>query len=157
MKLKGCFFCAGTGGRTGLHPMSPGWCTLSRMSYAALPRYCRNFMPFSFTMLDETVETRRPWRGSPCPAIRGRAFLCIVCIIQQYLSSFAIRSRARACPSLVSRDEAPYAVVECKLRGGQCREKYEKYMLKKEKILMTKHCLYATINSKHYISVSGTT
>ena len=50
-------------------------------------------------MLDETVETRRPWRGSPCPAIRGRAFLCIVCIIQQYLGSFAIRSRKRACPS----------------------------------------------------------
>ena len=51
-------------------------------------------------MLDETVETRRPWRGSPCPAIRGRAFLCIVCIIQQYLGSFAIRLRERACPSL---------------------------------------------------------
>ena len=50
-------------------------------------------------MLDETVETRRPWRGSPCPAIRGRAFLCIVCIIQQYLSRFAIRSRKRACTS----------------------------------------------------------
>lgn len=50
-------------------------------------------------MLDETVETRRPWRGSPCPAIHGRAFLCIVCIIQQYLGSFAIRSRERACPS----------------------------------------------------------
>ena len=50
-------------------------------------------------MLDETVETRRPWRGSPCPAIRGRAFLCIVCTIQQYLGSFAIRSRKRACPS----------------------------------------------------------
>nr|WP_308497505.1 hypothetical protein [uncultured Agathobacter sp.] len=28
---------------------------------------------------------------------------------------------------------------------------------KKEKNVMTKHCLYATINSKHYISVSGTT
>ncbi|WP_448754528.1 hypothetical protein [Agathobacter sp.] len=28
---------------------------------------------------------------------------------------------------------------------------------KKKKILMTKHSLYATINSKHYISVSGTT
>ena len=32
-----------------------------------------------------------------------------------------------------------------------------KKALKKEKILMTKHSLYATINSKHYISVSGTT
>ena len=60
-------------------------------------------------------------------------------------------------PQPGSGDEGPYAVVECKLRGGQCREKYEKYMLKKEKILMTKHSHYATINSKHYISVSGTT
>ena len=56
-------------------------------------------MLFRVSMLDETVETRRPWRGFPCPAIHGRAFLCIVCIIQQYLGSFAIRSRERACPS----------------------------------------------------------
>ena len=48
-------------------------------------------------MPDETVETRRPWRGSPCPAIRGRAFLCIVCIIQQYLGSFAIRPPEPVC------------------------------------------------------------
>ena len=90
--------CRDIGSRTGLHPMSPDLCTLSRVSYAVLPRYCRNYA-FRFSMLDETVETRRPWRGSPCPAIRGRAFLCIVCIIQQYLGSFAIRSRKRACPS----------------------------------------------------------
>ena len=65
-------------------------------------------------MPDETVETRRPWRGSPCPAIRGRAFLCIVCIIQQYLGSFAIRSRGRVCTSHGSWDEAPYAVAKKK-------------------------------------------
>ena len=65
-------------------------------------------------MLDETVETRRPWRGSPCPAIRGRAFLRIVCIIQQYLGSYAIRSRKRACTSHGSWDEAPYAVQKRK-------------------------------------------
>ena len=50
-------------------------------------------------MLDETVETRRPWRGSPCPAIHGRAFLYFMRIIQQYLNSSAIRSRKRACTS----------------------------------------------------------
>ena len=77
-------------------------------------------------MLDETVETRRPWRGSPCPAIRGRAFLCIVCIIQQYLSRFAIRSRERACPSRSQGDEAPYAVAECRLIGVQCRNSMKK-------------------------------
>ena len=89
-------------------------------------------------MLDETVETRRPWRGSPCPAIRGRAFLCIVCIIQQYLGSFAIRSRERAC---LSRSQGMKSLT----------------LWQKRKNVMTKHCLYATINSKHYISVSGTT
>ena len=78
-------------------------------------------------MPDETVETRRPWRGSPCPAIRGRAFLCIVCIIQQYLSSFAIRSRKRVCTSQGSWDEAPYAVA---------------------KNIMTKHHSSATISLK---------
>ena len=31
--------------------------------------------------------------------IRGSSFLCIVCIIQQYLGSSAIRSRERACTS----------------------------------------------------------
>ena len=90
----------GTDSRAGLHPMSHGLCTLSRLSYATLR--CEDtvgIMPYRFTMLDENVETRRPWRGSPCPAIRGRAFLCIVCIIQQYLGSFAIRSRGRVCPA----------------------------------------------------------
>ena len=64
-------------------------------------------------MPDETVETRRPWRGSPCPAIRGRAFLCIVCIIQQYLGSFAI-PHAGECAQPVTWDKAPYAVAKKK-------------------------------------------
>ena len=85
--------------RSGLHHMSPGWCTLPHLSYATLPRYCRNYALKIYDAPDENVETRRPWRGSPCPAIRGRAFLCIVCIIQQYLSSFAIRSCERTCRS----------------------------------------------------------
>jgi hypothetical protein len=76
-------------------------------------------------MLDETVETRRPWRGSPCPAIRGRAFLCIVCIIQQYLGSSAIRSR-ESVPQPVSRDKAPCTVAECRLIGVQCRNSMKK-------------------------------
>ena len=85
--------------RSGLHLLSPGWCTLPHLSYATLPRYCRNYALKIYDAPDENVETRRPWRGSPCPAIRGRAFLCIVCIIQQYLGSFAIRSRGRVCPA----------------------------------------------------------
>ena len=71
---------AGIGSRTGLHPMSPGWCTFSRLSYAALPRYCRNYA-FRFSMLDETVETRRPWRGSPHPCVHAGVFLRFMGII----------------------------------------------------------------------------
>ena len=32
-------------------------------------------------MLDETVETRRPWRGSPRPCVHAGAFLRFVGII----------------------------------------------------------------------------
>ena len=32
-------------------------------------------------MLDETVETRLPWRGSPRPCVHAGAFLCLLGII----------------------------------------------------------------------------
>ena len=32
-------------------------------------------------MPDETVETRRPWRGSPRPCVLAGAFLCFMGII----------------------------------------------------------------------------
>jgi len=48
-------------------------------------------------------------------------------------------------------------VAECRLIGVQCRNSMKKYKYGKRKIMMTKNCRYATINSKHYISVSGTT
>ena len=54
----------GTDNSPGLHLLSPDWCTLFHVSYATQPRYCRNYA-FRFSILDETVETRRPWRGSP--------------------------------------------------------------------------------------------
>ena len=56
-----------------------------------------------------------------------------------------------------SWDEAPCTVAECRLIGVQCRNSMKKYKYGKRKIMMTKNCRYATINSKHYISVSGTT
>ena len=57
----------------------------------------------------------------------GSSFLCIVCIIRQYLSSSTIRSRERACPSRSQGDKAPYAVA---------------------KNIMTKHHSSATISLK---------
>ena len=38
-------------------------------------------MLFRVSMLDETVETRRPWRGSPRPCVRAGAFLHFMGII----------------------------------------------------------------------------
>ena len=56
-------------------------------------------MPYRFSMADETVATRLPWLDSSLPGFHAGAFLVFLGIIQQYLSSFAIRSRERACPS----------------------------------------------------------
>ena len=38
-------------------------------------------MLFRVSMLDETVETRRPWRGSPRSCVRAGAFLHFMGII----------------------------------------------------------------------------
>ena len=61
--LKGCFFGTETlaVGR-GFVPRDRQVHTLS------LELHCQDtvgIMLYRFTMLDETVETRRPWRGSP--------------------------------------------------------------------------------------------
>ena len=70
--------------------------------YALPLRYCTDYA-FYASMLDETVETRLPWRGSPRLALHGKSFLCFMCIILQYLSGFAIRSiKTYACALAVS-------------------------------------------------------
>ena len=54
----------GTDSRTGLHPTrQAGEHTLVRATL-----HCQDtvgIMLYRVSMLDETVETRRPWRGSP--------------------------------------------------------------------------------------------
>ena len=47
--------------RSGLHHMSPGWCTLPHLSYATLPRYCRNYAL-------KIYDTRRNRRNAPSVA-----------------------------------------------------------------------------------------
>ncbi len=51
----------GTGSRTGLHLLSPDWCTLFRVSYATQPRYCRNYAL-------KIYDTRRNRRNAPSVA-----------------------------------------------------------------------------------------
>ena len=53
---------------------------LSRHRYATWLRYCTKLC-LRFSILDETVETRRPWRGSPRPCVHAGAFLCLMGII----------------------------------------------------------------------------
>ena len=63
-------------------------------------------------MLDETVETRRPWRGSPRPCVHAGAFLCLMGIISTVSKPLRY---SRPCKStyacLVPGAYVPYVVV----------------------------------------------
>ena len=59
------------------------------LRYAAKILY--EIMLAGFLCLTKPAFMRRPWRITPCPAIHGWAFLCFMCIILQYLNSFASR------------------------------------------------------------------
>ena len=140
----------------GLHPMSHGLCTLSHVSYATQPRYCRNYAL-------KIYDARRNRRNAP-----SMARFSLPCHSWQGISVYRVHNSTvskqlrysltrESVPQLVSRDKAPCTVAECRLIGVQCRNSMKKYKYGKRKIMMTKNCRYATINSKHYISVSGTT
>ena len=142
--------------RSGLHLLSPGWCTLPHLSYTTLPRYCRNYAL-------KIYDARRNRRNAPSVA---RFSLSshpweLISVYRVHNSTVSKQLRyslmRESVPQLVSGDKAPYAVAECRLIGVQCRNSMKKYKYGKRKIMMTKNCRYATINSKHYISVSGTT
>ena len=136
--------------------MSHGLCTLSHVSYATQPRYCRNYAL-------KIYDTRRNRRNAP-----SMARFSLPCHPWQGISVYRVHNSTvskqlrysltrESVPQLVSGDKAPYAVAECRLIGVQCRNSMKKYKYGKRKIMMTKNCRYATINSMHYISVSGTT
>ena len=127
----------GTGNRTGLHPMSHGWCTLSHVSYATQPRYCRNYAL-------KIYDARRNRRNAPSVA------------------RFSLSSHPW---ELIFMYRVHNSTVSRQLRYSLTRESVPSRshgikpltLWQKRKNVMTKHHLYATINSKHYISVSGTT
>ena len=136
--------------------MSHGLCTLSHVSYATQPRYCRNYAL-------KIYDTRRNRRNAP-----SVARFSLPCHPWQGISVYRVHNSTvskqlrysltrESVPQPVSRDKAPCTVAECRLIGVQCRNSMKKYKYGKRKIMMTKNCRYATINSKHYISVSGTT
>ena len=62
-------------------------------------------------MLDETVETRRPWRGSPRPCIHAGAFLCLMGIISTVSKPLRYSRFGRIRVSPVPGAYVPYVVV----------------------------------------------
>ena len=62
-------------------------------------------------MLDETVETRRPWRGSPRPCVHAGAFLCLMGIISTVSKPLRYSRFRRVRVRPVPRAYVPYVVV----------------------------------------------
>ena len=119
------FWCRDIGSRTGLHPMSPGLCTLSRVSYAVLQRYCRNYAL-------KIYDTRRNRRNAP-----SVARFSLPCHPWQFISAHHVHNSTvskqlrysltqESVPQPVSRDKAPCTVAECRLIGVQCRNSMKK-------------------------------
>ena len=101
----------GTDSRTGLHPMSHDLCTLSRVSYAVLPRYCRNYAL-------KIYDARRNRRNAP-----SMARFSLNCHPWQGISVYRVHNSTvskqfrysltrERVPYPVSGDEATYAVVK---------------------------------------------
>ena len=64
-----------------------------------------------FLCLTKPAFMRRPWRITPCPAVHGRTFLCFMCIILQYLTSFASRLHEGVPPAAFPVSRFSYAVT----------------------------------------------
>ena len=62
-------------------------------------------------MLDETVETRLPWRGSPRPCVHAGAFLRFVGIISTVSKPLRYALRREYVAPAVPGAYVPYAVV----------------------------------------------
>ena len=115
---------AGIGSRSGLHPMSPGWCTFSHVSYAALLRYCRNYAL-------QIYYARRNRRNAP-----SVARFSLPCHPWQGISVYRVHNSTvsrqlryalmrESVPQPVSRDEAPHSVTKYSPRD----DFFEKYDL----------------------------
>ena len=134
----------GTDSRAGLHPMSHGLCTLSHVSYATQPRYCRNYAL-------KIYDARRNRRNAP-----SVARFSLPCHPWQSISVYRVHNStvSRQLRYSLTRESVPsrsHGIKPLALWQN------ENISMKKRKNMMTKNCRYATINSKHYISVSGTT
>ena len=109
----------------GLHPMSHGLCTLSHVSYAMQPRYCRNYAL-------KIYDTRRNRRNAPSVArfslsSHSWELIPVYSVHNSTVSRQLRYSLTReSVPQPVSRGKAPCTVAECRLIGVQCRNSMKK-------------------------------
>ena len=97
--------------RTGLHLMSHGLCTLSLVSYATQPRYCRNYAL-------KIYDTRRNRRNAPSVArfylnCHPWQFISVYRVHNSTVSKqlrYALMRESVHLP--VSGDEVPYVVTK---------------------------------------------
>ena len=76
-------------------------------------------------MLDETVETRRPWRSSPRPCVHAGAFLCLLGIISTVSKPLRYALRREYVCARGTRGLRSLRCGEFALRvvaHGRCRE-----------------------------------
>ena len=103
----------GTDSRAGLHPMSHGLCTLSHVSYATQPRYCRNYAL-------KIYDTRRKRRNAPSVARFSLSShpweLIFVYRVHNSTVSrqlrYALTKERLCCMAVTPAAYAPYAVAE---------------------------------------------
>ena len=109
--------------RSWLHLLSSGWCTLPHLSYATLPRYCRNYAL-------KIYDARRNRRNAP-----SVARFSLNCHPWQFISAYRVHNSTvskqlryalmRESVHLpVSGDEAPHAVPKYS-PGDYFFEKYD--------------------------------
>ena len=103
------------GSRSGLHSMSPGRGTLPRLSYATLPRYCRNYAL-------KIYDARRNRRNAP-----SMARFSLPCHPWQGISVYRVHNSTvsrqlrysltqESVHQPFSWDKAPYAVAKIQKR-----------------------------------------
>ena len=106
--------------------MSHGLCTLSHVSYATQPRYCRNYAL-------KIYDARRNRRNAP-----SVARFSLPCHPWQGISVYRVHNSTvskqfryalmrESVPQPVTCDEAPHTVAECRLIGVQRRNSKKNY------------------------------
>ena len=107
--------------RSGLHHMSPGWCTPPHLSYATLPRYCRNYAL-------KIYDARRNRRNAPSVARLSLSSHPWELISVHHVHNSTVSKPLRyslkrgSVPQPVTCDEAPHTVPKYSLEYNSLKK-----------------------------------